>query len=187
MKNPRITQEEIEIIKNIKNGNERAFSTLFNKYKSFVENILFGYLKDIDEAKDITNIVFLKVYNNLSSFTDYSSFGGWLRTITNNTAIDYLRKIKNKNLLIGENEIKLVSLKSDISDDFDVIDKITYDQILKEFDKLPQTTCKVCRMFYINNYTVEQISKKLKMPTGTIKSMLFRTRKHIQKQFKQFN
>ena len=65
MKNPRITQEEIEVIKNIKDGNERAFNTLFNKYKGFVENILFGYLKDIDEAKDITNIVFLKVYNNL--------------------------------------------------------------------------------------------------------------------------
>lgn len=185
MKNPRITQEEIEIIKEIKNGNERAFNTLFKKYKGFVENILFGYLKDIDEAKDITNIVFLKVYNNLSTFSDYSSFGGWLRRITNNTAIDYLRKIKNKNLLIGEDEIKFVSLKSDVSDNFDVVDKITYDQIIDEFNKLNTTTCKVCKMFYINNYTVEQISDKLKMPTGTIKSMLFRTRKRIQKQFKQ--
>ena len=62
-KNPKITEEEIALIKSAKAGDESAFNTLFYKYKSFVDNVLFQYIKDMDEAKDLTNIVFLKVYD----------------------------------------------------------------------------------------------------------------------------
>ena len=102
MKNPRITPEEVEIIKSAQAGNISAFNKLFHRYKGFVDTILYYYLKDMDEAKDITNIVFLKVYEKLSQFTDYDSFGGWLRILTNRTAIDYLRSVKNHAKPVGE-------------------------------------------------------------------------------------
>ena len=69
MKNPRITEEEIRLIKDAKAGSELAFNRIFNKYKGFVDNVLFTYIKDMDEAKDLTNIVFLKVHDKLSKFT----------------------------------------------------------------------------------------------------------------------
>ena len=94
MEYQRITQSEIETIKEAQKGNELAFNKLFNRYKEFVDNVLFHYVNDMDEAKDLTNVVFLKVHQKLSTFTDYSSFGGWLRIIANRTAIDYLRKVK---------------------------------------------------------------------------------------------
>ena len=75
MKNPRITPEEVGIIKRAQAGDELAFNTLYKRYKGFVENLLFQYLKDMDEAKDVANIVFLKVYDKLSKFTAYDSFG----------------------------------------------------------------------------------------------------------------
>ena len=87
MKTPSITPEEVGMIKRAQAGDESAFTRIFNKYKTFVDRILFQYLKDMDEAKDVTNIVFLKVYEKLSTFTAYDSFGGWLRIIANNTAI----------------------------------------------------------------------------------------------------
>ena len=183
-KNPRITSEEVGIIKRAQAGDESAFNTLFRRYKSFVDNILKQYIKDVDEAKDLTNIVFLKVYNKLSTFTEYDSFGGWLRIIANRTAIDYLREMKNKHVVLGDSVGRLPSEEISGSYEDDIVNRMTYEHILREFDKLPETSRKVLRLFYANNMTVEQISDALRIPTGTIKSTLSRTRKRIQKQLK---
>ena len=67
----------------------------------------------------------------------------------------------------------------------EMVNRLTYKNILEEFEKLPEQTKQVCELFYIDNLTVSQIKEALNIPTGTIKSLLFRTRKKIQKQFKQ--
>ena len=86
MNTPKITLEEIGIIKDAKAGKESAFNLLYHKYRSFVIDLLNQYIKDIDESKDLSNLVFLKVHQKLSKFKDYHSFGGWLRILTKNTA-----------------------------------------------------------------------------------------------------
>lgn len=55
----RITESEIQLIKQAQKGNELAFNKLFNRYKEFIDNVLFSYVNDMDEARDLTNIVFL--------------------------------------------------------------------------------------------------------------------------------
>ena len=182
-KNPRITSEEVGIIKKAQAGDMRAFNTLFYKYKGFVESILLGYIGDEDEAKDIANIVFLKVYNKLSMFKAYDSFGGWLRTITNRTAVDYLRKMRERQLTLGEADWRLTTEEPSSAED-DLVNRLTYEGLLAEFDKLPEVTRKIFKLFYENNMTVEEIGTALNIPTGTIKSTLSRTRKRIQKQLK---
>ncbi len=184
MKNPRITQREIEIIKKAQAGDILAFNTLFYKYKKFVENILFQYIKDMDESKETANIVFDKVYRKLSTFTDYDSFGGWLRTMTKRTAIDYIRKMKNKSDVLGDSDGRLPSEETSSSAEDDIVNRLTYERILTEFEKFPETTCKVMKLFYANNLTVDQISDKLQIPIGTTKSMLSRTRRKIKKSLK---
>lgn len=184
MKSPRITPEEVGIIKRAQAGDESAFSVLFHRYKGFVDNLLFRYIKDMDEAKDVTNIVFLKVHDKLSMFTAYESFGGWLRILTNRTAIDYLREMKNKSAVLGDSDDRLSSDETSSSAEDDLVNRMTYKQILALFEKFPETICKVLKLFYVNNMTVEQISKKLNVPTGTIKSMLSRTRRKIKKLLK---
>lgn len=182
MKNPRITQKEIEIIKRAQAGDMRAFNTLFYKYKGFVENILFKYLKDMDEARDITNVVFLKVYNKLSMFKAYNSFGGWLRIITNRTAVDYLRETKNQINMLPETEGRLTEDQVHGSAEDELVNHMTYDYLIKEIKKLPEINRKVCELFYIKNMTVVQIKDALNIPVGTIKSILFRTRSKLKKQ-----
>lgn len=182
MKNPRITPEEIRLIKDAQAGNMLAFNKLFYRYKGFVDNILYQYIKDFDEAQDITNIVFLKVYNKLSLFTDYSSFGGWLRILTNRTAIDYLRRVKDKKML-GDDDTK-VSLEQIGTTETDLVNRMTYDQLLKEFDRFSPVHKQICLLFYEDNLTVEQISKSLNISPGTIKAILSRTRTKIKKRFK---
>lgn len=178
---PRITKKEIAIIKKAQRGDKKAFNTLYRMYHRFVEKVAMQYLKDEAEAQYVANEVFLKVYNNLSYFTSYSSFGGWLRIITNRTAIDYLRTIKYYVDIDGDEAKSTIETLADANEN-DYINRITYEQLLHDFEKLPESTRKVFELFYIDNYTIEEISKKLDMPTGTIKSKLSRVRKKLKPQ-----
>lgn len=179
---PKITPEEIKTIKEAQAGSMKAFNRIFYRYKGFVENLLFQYLKDMDESKDLTNIVFLKVYDKLSQFTAYDSFGGWLRILTKNTAIDYLRTIGNKINVSTDDKDKKLQLSDESGDsEISVINKMTYDYLIKLIDTLPPSYRESCRLFYVENMTVAQIAAALNMPPGTIKSNLFRMRKHFQK------
>ena len=169
MEYQRITQSEIETIKEAQKGNELAFNKLFNRYKEFVDNVLFHYVNDMDEAKDLTNVVFLKVHQKLSTFTDYSSFGGWLRIIANRTAID-----------LGRLPVELTSS----SEEEDLVNLLEHEFLLKEFEKLPKKTQKIFNLFYVEDLSVDEISKVLKTPTGTIKAALSRTRRKIKNNLK---
>lgn len=181
MENPRITKEEIALIKDAQAGNELAFNKLFEKYKNFVCCVLNQYINDEDESKDLVNIVFLKVYNKLSQFKAYDSFGGWLRIISSRTAIDYLRKASNHFNELDDEDIRLMGDSSIKSADDEVVDHNLYEEVLKEVNKFPESARKVFKLFYLTGQTVDQIAKRLNMPTGTVKSHLSRTRSRLRK------
>ena len=182
MKND-ITPEEIALIKRAKAGSELAFTKIFNRYKPFVEGVLMTYIKDEDEAKDIANIVFLKVFDKISTFTNYDTFGGWLRILTKNVAIDYLRTVKQTYSLqegVTANEFEENSDDTEKS----YIDRMTYENLIAMFDKLPPSYRDACRMFYVDNMPIAEISKALGVPKGTIKSNLHRMRKILRNHLK---
>lgn len=176
----RITESEIQLIKQAQKGNELAFNKLFSRYKEFVDNVLFSYVNDMDEARDLTNIVFLKVHQKLSTFVDYSSFGGWLRIIANRTAIDYLRRMKEKAVELGEDTGRLPEELTNTSEEEDLVNLLEYEALLKEFKKLPEKTQRIFNLFYVEDLPIDEISKVLKTPTGTIKAALSRTRRKLK-------
>lgn len=180
MENLRITDEEIALIKDAQAGKMSAFNALYYRYKDLAFHVLNQYLKDEDEAQDLTNIVFLKVYNKLSSFDSYDSFGGWIRVIASRTALDYLRKSHNRLTKVDENDIRLMSESSSYDSDSGVVDHMSYNQILEHVNGLKEDPRKVFKLFYINDLSVEQISKRLAMPKGTVKSHLSRARRKIK-------
>ncbi len=177
----RITESEIQLVEAAKKGNETAFNKLFAKYKTFVDNVLNLYVEDMDEARDLTNVVFLKVHKNLSQFKSYDSFGGWLRIIANRTAIDYLRKIKEKAVEFGSDSGRLPDELTNSSEEENLVNSLEYEQLMNVFKTLPEKTQKIFRLFYMEDLSVDQISQVLKTPPGTIKATLSRTRRKIQK------
>ena len=179
---PKITSAEIKTIKEAQAGSMKAFNRIFYRYKPFVEQVLYQYLSDMDEARDLTNDVFLKVYDKLSLFTRYDSFGGWLRILAKNTAIDYLRTTPKTASVSADDEKNKLQLKDIGGDDeVSVTNKMTYDYLVSLFDTLPPSYRDSCKLFYVDNLTVAQIAKILKIPVNTVKSNLFRMRKIIKK------
>jgi RNA polymerase sigma-70 factor (ECF subfamily) len=134
----------------------------------------------MDEARDFTNEVFLKVYQNLSKFTQYSSFGGWLRILTKNMAIDYLRQ-KDSALSIDDDASGITLPEEDDRGEDGIVDKMTYENILDQIKQLPPPYRDVGLLFYRDNWTIKQISRSTHIPGNTIKSYLFRMRKKFNK------
>lgn len=179
MESPKITKEEIDIIKKAQAGSVPAFNQLYYKYKAFVESLMKSLIKDEDEAKDIANLVFVKMYDKLSKFKAYDSFGGWLRILAKNTAIDYLRTVKDKQIYVDPTDFRLNQVESNIQEECDLVNQMTFDDILKMLKDMPPLKKKVCEMYYSGGNTIAEINKKLNVPTGTIKSILFRFRKKV--------
>ena len=175
---PRITEEEIAVIKRAQAGDESAFSWIFNRYKNLVDRILYGYIGDWDEARDITNIVFLKVHDKLSKFTTYDSFGGWLHV-----AIDYLRIKGNRRFTLGDDSENISEQETISYAENEVVDHLLVSKIFEVLDKYRPQVRQIFEMFYIDNMPMEEIATKLRIPIGTVKSILSRTRKKLQKKF----
>ena len=182
-KTPKITEEEIALIKSAQAGDMSAYNKLYYKYEKFTTDLLYKYIKDYDEARDINNIVWLKVYDKLSKFVDYSSFGGWLRVLTNHTAVDYLRELKpDKN--VPESAGSYAFDPQDVSCNQSSVDETDYNQIVAMFKQFPEDVRRVFELHYVEHLTVSEISDILKIPEGTIKSHLSRKRKQLKKQLK---
>ena len=178
---PRITPAEIQTIKDAQAGSMKAFNRIFYRYKGFVDNMLFTYTKDMDEAKDLTNVVFLKVYDKLSKFNRYESFGGWLRILAKNTAIDYLRTIKDKENVSVDNDTYRLQLADYRDDENSMSNRTTYNRLVELIDTLPPSYRRTCILYYVDNLKTKEIAEKLNIPENTVKSYLFRMRKRIKK------
>lgn len=87
-------EEEKLLVEQAREGSEKAFNTLYNNYYKTVWYTANNVVHNSDAADDITSMVFTKVYLKLQSYTNHISFEMWLKTITVNTAIDYIRRNK---------------------------------------------------------------------------------------------
>lgn len=87
--------KESEIIQAISEGNQQAFSILYNLYSAKVYNTALSYSKNREEAEEITQDVFVKIYKSATSFKGKSSLNTWIYRIVVNTSLNYLKK-KNR-------------------------------------------------------------------------------------------
>lgn len=97
----KIQQEEkntIALINAIKEGKEEAFHKLYLSFKDQVYNVSLSYLQNEQDAEDLLQEVFIKIYQSIHSFKHQSSLNTWIYRITINTALDYLRRKKRSSI-----------------------------------------------------------------------------------------
>jgi RNA polymerase sigma-70 factor (ECF subfamily) len=92
--------------------------------------------------------------------------------------------MENKSNVLGEADGRLPSETLSGSSEDDIVNRLTYERLIAEFNKFPETIRKVFELFYVSNMTVDDISEALGMPEGTIKSILSRTRRKLKNKLK---
>ena len=102
---------EVELIQSILYGNQQNFKLLIKKYEANVFRTAIGFLHNKQDAEEITQDVFVKVYQSLSSFRGKAAFSTWLYRITVNTCLNYLRKKKRRGFWIGLSDLLQIPSK----------------------------------------------------------------------------
>ena len=162
---------------------ERDSQKLFYQlYYGYSMGICLRYCSSQDDAAEIVNDGFLKIYKALGSFDPKysdieSSLKGWMKRIMINTAIDHLRKNKQQFLVaeIFDNHFNIAD-ETEIS-----IDKLTYKEILAVVHKLSPVYRAVFNLFVIDGYKHEEIAERLNISVGASKSNLSKARMNIKK------
>jgi RNA polymerase sigma-70 factor (ECF subfamily) len=137
------------------------------------------YSKNPDEAKDILQDGFVKVFKNLVQYSYSGSFEGWVRKIFVNTAIESFR---NKKMKFSDMEIQAYS--EDFSFD-SIVSEISAQEILAIVQDLSPQYRMVFNLYAIEGYTHKEIAEKLNISEGTSKSNLSRARSILQERVKE--
>ena len=180
-------EEEKLLVEQARDGSERAFSTLYNTYKKTVWYTAFKVVNNADAADDITSQVFTKVYLKLKSYTHHLSFEMWLKTITVNTAIDYIRRNKKEQLnnYIDEEDstIQLNGLEHSPEDNL-----IFQQNINIVMDCIPRLKRKYRDLIYarLDGKSYQQISEELAIPEATVKACLNKARQRLREMFNKY-
>jgi len=140
-----------------------AQEVMYKRYYGKMMGMCQRYIANRDDAMEVLNMGFLKMFRSLDGYEGSGSFDGWVYRIIYNSVIDYLRsKVKAvKTVEIGDAEPHLV--------DASAIQQLYVDDLLKLLDSLPETTRIVFNMFALEGYKHEEIADMLGISSGTSK------------------
>ena len=161
---------EEELIKRCIENERQAQELLYRQHADKMYNVCLTYARDEDEACDILQEGFIKVFRNLSSYEFTGSFEGWIRKIMVNTALSFFQKRKkeNENLSIYQSYIE-PSIDN-------LLDNLNAEELIKLVSQLPTKAGMVLKLFAIEGYEHKEIAELMAISEGTSKSQLNRAR-----------
>ena len=157
-----------QLVEKFKQKDEKAFKTLYDMYSDSMHGVVYNIVRNQDIAQEITQDVFIKAWNNASSYSaEKGRFFTWLINIARNAAIDKTRSKSFKN----SNKNLDATFFVDIIETNENLDEQTNALGVKKFvSKLAKKCKEVIELLYFKGYTQKEASETLDMPIGTIKT-----------------
>jgi len=178
---------EKDLVRRAKRGDISAFEDLISGYEKKVYNTAYRFFNNAEDAMDVSQEIFIKVFTSLRRFREDSSFSTWLYRIAVNTCIDFLRKKREdvlpiKEEIVMDDKIEL-GFHTELPEEF--VEKQEAKQaIMKAISTLPeeQRICIILRD--VQGFSYTEISDILSCSLGTVKSRLFRGRRALKENLK---
>ncbi len=173
---------ETDIIKGCLKNDRVSQKALYENFYGKMLGVCLRYSKNSDEAKEILQEGFLKVFESLRNYNNTGSFENWLKRIMVSTAIDHLRKNRQDYLIVSTvhaNE-KQVASPVEISDD-DLVLQVGKEEILEAMQELTPAYRTVFNLFEVEEYTHIKIAEMLDISEGTSKSNLSKAKFNLRK------
>lgn len=169
------TPSESDLIHGCINGDRQIQEILYKRFSSKMYGVCLRYSGSPDDANDLLQEGFIKIYKNIDKFRGDGSFEGWIRRIFVNTAIEHFRKkVKLYNVSeVQENTIE----DTDIS----VLDKLAVKDIIVLVNELAPGYKTIFNMHVIEGYSHKEIADILGITEGTSKSQLARAKGVLKK------
>lgn len=173
---------EAEMLKGCKAQKEKAQKQLFDKYVKLMLGVCMRYADSYEEAQDIVQVGFVKVFKKINSFSGKGSLEGWIRRIVVNTALDHLRKYKNHRFNLNVDDVDFL-----LKEDQKAEGKLREDDLMGLIQTLPIGYKTVFNLYAIEGYTHKEIGEKLSISENTSKSQYSRARSILKKKLEELD
>lgn len=177
--------QDIEMIQSILRGNKQDFGSLIKKYEKNVFRTAIGFLHNNEDAEDITQDVFVKIYQSLSSFNGKSAFSTWLYRITVNTSLNYLRKKKRRNLWVQLSDLLLQIPSTDKSPELYLSEKSEKATIQIAIDSLPEKQQQAFVLTRYEELPQKQVAEIMKISVGAVEQLILRAQNNLKKRLEK--
>jgi RNA polymerase sigma-70 factor (ECF subfamily) len=187
------TSEEADLVRRIQAQDEMAFREIVDRYQSKVFSIIYGVLRNRNDAEDIAQQVFSKIYFSIRNFDFRSSLLTWIYKITVNECYDYLRKKRVRKLVYESDFSEEDAQRMEASDP--AIDPASpadtrlaqRDLVTKLLSKVSQEDRSLIMLKEVEGHSVEELAQMTGLNENTIKVKLFRTRQKLIKAAQRLN
>ena len=175
--------QENQLVKKVLQGKASAQETFYQMFAPKMYAVCLRFAKDHDEANDILQEGFIKVFTNLKSYRGEGSLEGWIRRTIVNTAINFYKKnLKFRNAA----DIETV-LIFERSTDANAVELMSAKELMEHVTQLPEGYRTVFNLNVIEGYTHKEIADLLNISENTSKSQLSRARAYLQKRIEKIN
>ena len=180
------TNQEIELIQEILDGNADKFRVIADGYGEQLFRVAMGYMHSGEEAEDIVQESLIKAYNSLGSFKGESRLSTWLYRITVNTCINELEKRKRRWLFgsggaKNEEITEIFGSSSQGSPEQQLIDKETTIKVRKAIDNLPQKQKSAFILQRYQDLSQQEIAQIMDTTEGAVEQLLQRAKSNLKK------
>ena len=177
-----------KIIKGCKDRDPRCQKELYNRFFGIMMAVCYRYCSCRQDAEDIVQEGFIKIFDKIDSFDDNGSFEGWLKRVFVNMALDKIRKQKMQFLSINERDNEdylLGSTEQDEKEENQLLISIGRENLVKAIQNLTPMYRAVFNLYVIEGFTHAEIADILEVSEGTIKIEFIQSKKEIEKRHKR--
>ena len=174
-----MTNNDQKIINQILEGDSSAFSVLVDNYKDLVFTLAMRMIKNREEAEEVSQDTFIKVYKSLNKFKGNSKFSTWIYRVAYNTCLDRLKKLKREYNVVAIDEFTEHQVKT-LDNALDKMEAQEHKQKIQEcLQLLPSDDSFLLTLYYFEDQSLEEISKVVGLTANNVKVKLFRSRKKL--------
>ncbi len=183
---------ETDLIEQLKRGDESSFKTIVEQWKDMVYNTVLGIVQNETEAEDLTQDVFIKVFENISSFKGESKFSTWLYRIATTTALDHLRSRKRKKRfgfvqsIFSHDQEKKEQLPDFHHPGVKLDNKERATVLFKAISSLPENQKAAYTLHKLEGLSYREISEVLHTTVPAVESLMSRANANLRKKLEDY-
>jgi len=182
IQNREMDTDEFRIIEEILNGKGNKYKILIDRYSPMVFHIVYGFEKDREEANELAQQIFVKIYEKLGSYNGKAKFSSWLYSLAINHCRDYAKNIRRNNSRFSELEQGFIEnqLHGDADPHETMETRETGNMLYKAIDKLTEEYAMPLLMKYRDGLSYEVMSERLDVSVSALKVRVHRARKELK-------
>jgi RNA polymerase sigma factor (sigma-70 family) len=167
---------EQNIIQACRQNNVAAQHELYNKYCAMILGICYRYANTRNDAEDMMQESFVKIFRDLPSYNNQGSLASWMKTVVVHSCLNYITKHKKYNYYLDIEEAHFIEV-----DNENIFSKIRGQQVIEAIRMLPVNYRTVLNLFAIEGYSHKEIGNMLGFEEATSRSLYFRAKNNLEK------